>query len=202
MPASHPELPNHERIPEGLAEALYPYIRACRKGRRSCDLHTSDIAHTALQDLFVFLLRCPRFIKEEDIRRLGFRFAKHVTFDFIRKARRRLLAGQQMPEDADRVDSSARAPGSGSFGSPGGMNQELRTRLAAALDTLDPVDRDIVRMRNENIPWDQVAAATGLQAVTVRKRWQRIRSRLQREWCAARFPETPVWDSRAQCTTP
>ena len=21
-------------------------------------------------------------------------------------------------------------------------------------------------------------------------------------WCAARFPETPVWDSRAQCTTP
>jgi RNA polymerase sigma factor (sigma-70 family) len=61
------------------------------------------------------------------------------------------------------------------------MSQELRTRLAAALDTLDPVDRDIVRMRNENIPWDQVAAATGLQAVTVRKRWQRIRSRLQRE---------------------
>jgi RNA polymerase sigma factor (sigma-70 family) len=181
MPESHPELPSHERIPEGLAEALYPYIRACRKGRRTCDLHTSDIAHTAVQDLFVFLLRCPRFIKEEDIRRLGFRFAKHVTFDFIRKARRRLLAGQQMPEDADRVDSSARAPGSGSFGSPGGMNQELRTRLAAALDTLDPVDRDIVRMRNENIPWDQVAAATGLQAVTVRKRWQRIRARLQRE---------------------
>jgi hypothetical protein len=21
-------------------------------------------------------------------------------------------------------------------------------------------------------------------------------------WCAAQFPETPVWDSRAQCTTP
>jgi hypothetical protein len=21
-------------------------------------------------------------------------------------------------------------------------------------------------------------------------------------WCAAQFPETPIWDSRAQCTTP
>ena len=25
---------------------------------------------------------------------------------------------------------------------------------------------------------------------------------LKNRWCAARFPETPVWDSRAQCTTP
>jgi hypothetical protein len=25
---------------------------------------------------------------------------------------------------------------------------------------------------------------------------------LDYNWCAARFPETPVWDPRAQCTTP
>jgi hypothetical protein len=22
------------------------------------------------------------------------------------------------------------------------------------------------------------------------------------QWCATQFPETPIWDSRAQCTTP
>ena len=79
------------------------------------------------------------------------------------------------------MDSSVRAPGSGSFGVPEQMNDELRTRVAAALITLDPVDRAIVRMRNDRIPWDQIAVATGLQAAAVRKRWQRIRLNLQRE---------------------
>jgi RNA polymerase sigma factor (sigma-70 family) len=181
MPESQPEVRNHERIPEGLAEALYPHIRACRKGRRTSDLHTSDIASTTMHDLFVFLLQHPYPVTGEDIRRLAFRFARYVTFDFIRKARRRLLVGQQMPEDARQVNGLDRAPGSGSFGAPGVVGEELRNRLAAALGTLDPVDREIVRMRHENIPWDRVAAATGLKAVTVRKRWQRIRLKLQME---------------------
>ena len=181
MTESQAEPPNHERIPAGLAEALYPHIRACRNGRRTCDLHTSDIASTTMHDLFVFLMRYPHVIKKEDVRRLAFWFARQVTFDSIRKARRRLLAGQQMPEDAYQVDSSVRAPGSGSFGVPEQMNDELRTRVAAALITLDPVDRAIVRMRNDRIPWDQIAVATGLQAAAVRKRWQRIRLNLQRE---------------------
>lgn len=181
MPESQPGPQNHERIPEGLAEALYPHIRARRRGRRTSDLHTSDIASTTMHDLLVFLQSCPHFVKDEDIRRLAFSFARHVTFDFIRKARRRLLAGQQMPTDADLVDSCSRAPGSGSFGALGGMDEELRTRLAAALGTLDPVDREIVRMRHDKIPWDRVAATTGLRAAAVRKRWQRIRRRLQTE---------------------
>ena len=181
MRESQPQPRNHERVPEGLAEALYPHIRACRKGRRTSELHTSDIASTTMHDLLVFLRQYPHAVTREDIRRLAFRFARYVTFDFIRKARRRLLVGQQMPEDARHVDGWGRTPGSGSFRAPRGVDDELRNRLAAVLGTLDPVDREIVRMRNENVPWERVATATGLQAATVRKRWQRIRLKLQTE---------------------
>ena len=33
-------------------------------------------------------------------------------------------------------------------------------------------------------------------------RIQRIKRMACGYWCAAQFPETPIWDSRAQCTTP
>ena len=117
MSESQAEPPNHERIPAGLAEALYPHIRACRNGRRTCDLHTSDIASTTMHDLFVFLMRYPQVIKKEDVRRLAFWFARHVTFDSIRKARRargsadaggRLSSGQFGPSPGVGVIRCAR----------------------------------------------------------------------------------------------
>ena len=172
---------NRDRIPEDLVEALYPSIRACRKGRRTCELHTSDIASTTMHDLVVLSTRHPHPLKTEDLRRLAFRIARDVTFDFIRKARRRLLVGRQMLEDAKTVDGSPCALVSGLSASPVPMDDDIRCRIVDTMSTLDPRDQELVRMWHDGANWEQIAASTSCTAATARKRWQRIRLKLQRE---------------------
>ena len=47
-----------------------------------------------------------------------------------------------------------------------------------------------------------VLRTTNAAAESMNARIQRIKRMACGYWCAAQFPETPIWDSRAQCTTP
>lgn len=98
---------------------------------------------------------------------------------FLESILRAVVGDQRRKEIRDRRIKSASQEAAMSESTESGRHQpqsrsEMRSEIEAMLSHLGEADQSLLRLRLGGMPWDDVAAATGLTAPDCRQRWSRL----------------------------
>jgi RNA polymerase sigma-70 factor (ECF subfamily) len=142
----------------------------------------SDVAQEALADL---ARRLPAFLER---RPMPFHlWARKTAYERLLNARRghraarRDVAREAMAPDCSSVLLARSMLTPGPTPSEVLVARETAERVAAAIETLAPADREVLLMRHaEDLPYDEIACLVGIDPASARKRYGRALMRLER----------------------